>query len=282
MMEQISVTIEQQIEYWTGRTSEKKAIIDAEKAGMLAKSIGIDVPDNLLPPLWHWMYHLDVVVPQNIGIDGHAKLGVVMPDLPAKRRMFAGSNIQCHRPITLGSEVIKTQTVSKIEKKEGKSGTLYLVTVDIDLSDHQGTLISEKQSIVYLQSEGGPRANHDQKKPVNQPNFSTHFTVDEVLLFRFSALTFNAHRIHYDKEYAVREEGYPERVVHAPLNAIMLAHYAALWLKAPLTAFSFRAEAPVFLGEKTQLEGHKQPDGSLDLAVRTPDGQIGLSASASC
>jgi 3-methylfumaryl-CoA hydratase len=120
------------------------------------------------------------------------------------------------------------------------------------------------------------------KKPINKPDFTADFTADEVLLFRFSALTFNAHRIHYDKEYAVQEEGYPERVVHAPLNAIMLAHYAAVWLKAPLTAFSFRAEAPVFLGEETQLEGRKQPDGSIKLAVRTPDGQVGLSASASC
>jgi 3-methylfumaryl-CoA hydratase len=276
------VTIEQQIEYWTGRTTESTATISAEKAAMLANSIGIEKPGHLLPPLWHWMYHLDAVAPPDIGIDGHAKLGVLMPDLPAKRRMFAGSKVLCHRPIPISSEVCKKQTISKIEKKEGKSGTLYLVTVDIDLSDSQGSLITEKQSIVYLQSEGGPRADRDMSKSLTQPDHTTNFAADEVLLFRFSALTFNAHRIHYDKEYAVHEEGYPERVVHAPLNAIMLAHYAALWLNAPLTAFSFRAEAPVFLGEKTQLEGRKQSDGHLKLVVRTPDGQIGLSASASC
>lgn len=276
------MTIEQQVKYWTGRTTETTTIISAEKVGMLANSIGVDLPDHVLPPLWHWMYHLDAIAPKDIGIDGHAKLGVLMPDLPAKRRMFAGSKIQCHRPIGLGSEISKKQTVSKIEKKEGKSGTLFLVTVDIDLSDHQGSLITEKQSIVYLQSEGGPRPDKDVKKPLTQPDFTVNFMADEVLLFRFSALTFNSHRIHYDKDYAVLEEGYPERVVHAPLNAIMLAHYAALWLEAPLTAFLFRAEAPVFLGEKTQLEGRKQPDGSLDLVVRTPDGHIGLSASASC
>lgn len=276
------MTIEQQIKYWTGRTTEATAIIGPEKVAMLANSIGVSCPDHILPPLWHWMYHLDAVVPQDIGIDGHAKLGVLMPDLPAKRRMFAGSKIQCHRPISITSEVRKKQTISKIEKKEGKSGTLYLVTVDIDLSDHQGILITEKQSIVYLQSEGGPRPDRDMTKSTDQTDFTTSFTADEVLLFRFSALTFNSHRIHYDKDYAVHVEGYPERVVHAPLNAIMLAHYATLWLKAPLTAFSFRAEAPVFLGEKTQLEGRKQPDGSLELVVRTPDGDIGLSASASC
>jgi 3-methylfumaryl-CoA hydratase len=190
------VTIEKQITYWTGRISETTAVICAEKVAMLANSIGIPKPDKTLPSLWHWMYHLDAVEPQDIGIDGHAKLGVLMPDLPAKRRMFAGSKIQCHRSISIGSTVKKTQIISKIEKKEGKSGTLYLVTVDIDLSDNQGSLITEQQSIVYLQSEGGPRPGIAAKKPLNTPDFVTNFTADEVLLFRFSSLTFNAHRIH--------------------------------------------------------------------------------------
>lgn len=276
------MTVEQQVDYWTGRSFEKSEVISADKAAMLATSINITVPQNTLPIPWHWIFHLDAVGPVDIGPDGHAKLGVLMPDLSAKRRMFAGSKVKCHRQPILGKEVHHKRTVSKIEEKSGKSGSLYIVTVDIELLDDDGPLISEQQSIVYLQSEGGPRPRVSIAKPDIEPDYSADFTADEVLLFRFSALTFNSHRIHYDKDYAVLQEGYPERVVHAPLNAIVLSHYAETWLGAPLKYFSFRAQAPVFLGETTRFEGRKRSDGGLDLNVRAPDGQVAISATASC
>lgn len=276
------MTIEQQIDYWVGRSFEKSEVISADKAAMLATSINIPAQQNTLPIPWHWIFHLDTVGPADIGPDGHAKLGVLMPDLPAKRRMFAGSKIKCHRPPILGKEIHHKRTISKIEKKSGKSGSLHIVTVDIKLFDDDGPLISEQQSIVYLQSEGSPRCQINSAKPDIEPDYSANFTADEVLLFRFSALTFNSHRIHFDKDYAVIQERYPERVVHAPLNAIVLAHYAETWLGAPLKEFSFRSQAPVFLGETTCFEGRKRSDGGLDLIARTPDGQVAISATASC
>ena len=262
---------------WAGRSRSSVAIIHRETSERLAATFGIACDGKELPPCWHWLYHLDAVERSRINLDGHPTAGDFLPPIPAKRRMFAGSSLRFHRPVHFGASTELRQTVSRIEKKTGRQGDIWLITIVIELLEAEQLLIEEQKTIVLLQNSGAPRTG---RQTVMAGHWSEPESPDAVQLFRFSALTFNAHRIHYDLEYATGVEGYPERVIHGPLQAMLLALKAEEWSDRKLRSFAFRGIAPAFLGDVLTFKGHRSDINRLQLEVHAQDGIVTTTADA--
>jgi 3-methylfumaryl-CoA hydratase len=223
-----------------------------------------------LPPFWHQIYFWDAQPPGDLGVDGHAKQ-TLTPDLPDARRMWAGGQLSLHAPVLLGQPATKTVTLDKVTRKQGRSGPLVFVTLRHDI--HQGgrLCVTEMQDLVYKTATGAPA------ETPQAPTDETHATparFDTTLLFRYSALTFNGHRIHYDAAYARDHEGYDGLVVHGPLMAQLLVHLAESQIGA-LKAFHFRAISPLMHHETADLCWR---DGAL--WIRGPGGKLVMQATA--
>ncbi|MFS4437782.1 MaoC family dehydratase N-terminal domain-containing protein [Paracoccaceae bacterium GXU_MW_L88] len=229
------------------------------------------------------MIHLCVAPPavptQSLGLDGHPARGGFLPPVPLPRRMWAGGALTFHDDIRVGEKVTRHSTIRDVSVKEGRSGTLCFVTVDHRI--HSGTrlAIEERQDIVYRAAEAasGPKAAPEPAKP------GAHRTVvapSAPLLFRYSALTFNGHRIHYDSPYVRNEENYPGLIVHGPLQATMLVHLAAKLRCAPPARFDFRSLSPLF--DIADFTLNADEDGSnLRLWTSYTDGPVAMEAKAS-
>ena len=194
----------------------------------LAATLGLAeeevAPDGLLPPLWHWMLFQEWAPAHGLGPDGHPKRGGFLPpvhDLP--RRMWAGGRLQFLAPLRAGDAVQRTSTILKVEEKSGGSGRLVFVTVSHVIEGPAGPAIGEEHDIVYRGAEGAAVRPADPAPPTGVDALVRSVQPDPVLLFRYSALTANGHRIHYDLDYVTREEGYPGLIVHGPLQATWLA-----------------------------------------------------------
>lgn len=236
---------------------------------------------DALPPLWHWLYFLPRVAQSDLGPDGHPRRGGFLPPVALPRRMFAGARTQFHVPLRLGQPAIREGTVLDVTEKRGKSGHLVFVTVRYQISQHNRICVEEHQDIVY-RDPGAPVAA---PKPADWPRmpdgaWTKVVTPDPRLLFRFSALTFNAHRIHYDRPYATAEEGYPGLVVHGPLTAIQLMELVRHNAARPVAQFSFRGQAPLFDLAPYRLVGVPASSDTIDLEAQGPDGKITMKATA--
>ncbi len=225
--------------------------VDPARAAALLATLGTggDVRvGQALPPLSHLAFFWDLVAEEGLGRDGHPKLGGLIPDLGLPKRMWAGGRLTFHQPFAAGIQAERVSRVTGIQQKEGRSGKLAFVTLRHDVRQARQPVLSEDQTIVYREADA----------PAGEPPVESG-EVDErralklssVSLFRYSALTFNAHRIHYDEAYC-RDEGYSGVVVHGPLMATMLAGFAEDVL-GRLTTFEFRATAPLFLGDVAWL-----------------------------
>lgn len=232
-----------------------------------------------LPPLWHWLYFLDAQPLFKLGRDGHNKTGGFLPPAPLPRRMWAGSRFRFGADLTLGASVERRSTIKSIAEKEGRSGPLCFVTVEHDVRQEGECALVEEHDIVYV-----PDRNDRTPKPQVTPspthaNICEDVTPSEVMLFRYSALTMNGHRIHYDQTYASRVEGYAGLVVHGPLIATLLVDMACRQMGARPRAFSFRGVTPIDTLATFRLEGHV--DGrSMDLWAKKADGALAMTASA--
>jgi len=216
----------------------------------LAATLDFDVPhtadgDEVLP-LAHWLYCLPIVAHAGLDENGHPRRGRNMPDLPFFKRMFAGSDIQFVAPMRAGAQVRRTGKVTSILPKQGRSGAFYLVNVRQEYSDDEGLLIIEDQKIVYRKEVShGKREEGAQQRELPAAEWSKTYLPDERMLFRYSALLFSAHRIHFDREFTL-SEGYPALVVHGQLAATCLAQLAVQKAGRPLKSFSYRSTAPLF------------------------------------
>jgi 3-methylfumaryl-CoA hydratase len=233
-----------------------------------------------LPLLWQWLYFLETPDAERLGRDGHALKGDFLPPIEQPRRMFVGGRSRLEHPLRLGEPAELVESILRCEPKEGRSGSMTLLSLSYRY--HQGgrLCITEERDFMYLQDRNTPRQDEPpvQASPVPEAQLAKELPTDPVLLFRFSALTFNGHRIHYDREYAREVEGYPDRVVHGPLTALLLAEMAAEQA-GPLRAFSFRARAPLFSGDSIRLRG--EPVGEkIELTAYRPDGQVAMTAEA--
>lgn len=235
---------------------------------------------SALPPLWHWFYFLPRAPQSQLDIDGHPKRGGFMPPIPYPRRMFAGSRMQFHQPLIIGQPARREAVIRDIKQKSGRSGSLAFVSVVCKYFQSDVLCLEEEQDIVYR--EPGPAVASPQViawPPAAENAWTKIVTPDPRLLFRFSALTFNAHRIHYDRPYATSEEGYPGLVVHGPLTAVLLMELVRHHAARPVSKFSFRGLAPLFDLAPFRLVGIPDDD-RVSLEAHGPDGSVAMSASA--
>jgi 3-methylfumaryl-CoA hydratase len=245
-------------------------------AALLDQPAVIAEENDPLPPLWHWFYFLDWPEQRRLGADGHPTVGPFLPPIPERRRMFAGARLQFHEPLRCGAVASRRSRVIRSEIKDGRSGSLCFVTVRHEFRNDGRLLITEEQDLVYRSgtvAPPGPRtpASGGATAPLVEPTspWRLRLEAEPLLLFRFSALTRNAHRIHYDLPYARDAEGFPGLVVHGPLLALMLLELSRRQVPdRPVRAFRFRAERPVFAGDPVWVHG--DPSSGRHAAERDP------------
>jgi len=229
-----------------------------------------------LPPFWHYLYFNPQILASDLGPDGHEKLGRFIRDFGLPRRMWAGGRVEIEKPLLLGEEVEKTSTIRGVEEKTGRSGRLCFVTVDHDFSVGGEHRLRETQNIVYREAPGPDSPAPAGKPAPDDAGFGRTVTPDPVMLFRYSALIFFGHRIHYDADYARDVEGYPGLVFHGPLTATLLIELGLERLDSrPLQAIDIRAMAPLFVTAPFALEG-RETAGGVELWARTPDGMTAM------
>ncbi len=265
---------------WIGRTETRVDVVTPAPIAALSATLDCDMPDTDLPPLWHWLYFLPLAKQSDIGPDGHARRGGFLPPVPLPRRMFAGGRFQFHQPLRVGDTLTRTSRIVDVSAKQGRSGTLVFVTVNHDFATAEGIALNEQHDIVYREN---PRADAPAAKPQAAPGgeaFSREILPDPVFLFRYSALTFNGHRIHYDRSYVTEVEGYPGLIVHGPLIATLLAELVRSNLpKARLSSFSFRAIRPLFDIHRFTVCGRAEGK-RVALWARDHDGCLAMEANA--
>ena len=269
---------------WVGRTEARSDLITGVPLAALSATLDRDDPEpvngTIVPPLGHWLYFLPLSQLSDAGPDGHPKRGGFLPPVPLPRRMFAGGRFVFHGPLKIGDTITRTSRITDVSGKEGRSGTLVFVTVRHELSGAAGLVLTEEHDIVYREN---PRADATVPKPQAaraDEAFSREIAPDPVLLFRYSALTFNSHRIHYDRSYVTEVEGYPGLIVHGPLIATLLVDL--LRRNLPQTnarSFRFRALRPLFDIHRFTVCG--RADGkSVALWTRDHEGWLTMEATA--
>lgn len=250
----------EQLRDWVGRKEVRKDIVTSWPVTALAATVDdqqvsaeIGKP---LPPGWHWIFFLEAKPAGELGIDGHPKRGGFLPPVPLPRRMWAGGRVEFLRPIAIGDNVTRESEIVSVEPKSGRTGTLVFVTVRHTVSGTGGPAIVEDQDIVYREAAKKGDAPPPGKQAPSGPLWTRRVMPDSVMLFRYSALTFNGHRIHYDKDYAVNEEHYQGLVVHGPLQATLLLDLCRQNASVPIKKFEYRAQFPIFAGSPFTVNGN--------------------------
>jgi 3-methylfumaryl-CoA hydratase len=251
---------------WIGRSETRETRIDATRVGELAACLDRDAPTDFLPPGWHWAFFNPAAKASTLGPDGHPARGGFLPPVSLQRRMWAGGDLRFHASIPIGAAATRRSTIRDVVRKRGRTGDLVFVAVDHAISVSGKLCLEETHDIVY-RDIGPPAAAVP--APTDE-DWSQAMRADAVLLFRYSAVTFNGHRIHYDRAYATQVEAYPGLIVHGPLLATLLQAFAERVGGAKLARFVFRGAAPLFDGEDFALCG--KADG--DLWVRASDGRL--------
>ena len=258
---------------WIGRSQTVTDVLEPARSNALDVALGGEgagKAGDALPKLHHWLYFWDVRAPAGLGPDGHPAKGGFLPPVPLPRRMWAGGRLTFHADLRLGEEVTKTSTITAVTEKTGKSGTLVFVTLRHELSGAGGLAVTEEQDLVYREPAAGSLPA-PQGQPAPAAPWVETIDPDPVLLFRYSALTMNGHRIHYDRTYAMDEEADPALVVHGPLPATLLMRLASERLDAPITGFDFRGQQPAFDGALLHVCGEPNDTGA---EVWTQQGEV--------
>ncbi len=274
------------LQSWQGRSETVHDLITPAPLRGLSATLDRDDPPpetgTPLPPLWHWLFFLPQHRQSEIGPDGHARRGGFLPPVPLPRRMWAGGRLQWHQPLKVGDAVHRTSRIQSVTHKSGRTGDLLFVLVRHEVHNTQGLCLTEEHDIVYrpaaLPGETAP-------PPVAAPtmaDWQREVVPDDVLLFRYSALTFNGHRIHYDRQYVTHVEGYPGLVVHGPLIATLLVDLVRRHSDRPLLAFEFKALRPTFecadgRALKVAAQAH---DRSVQLCAQDHEGWLTMQAHA--
>lgn len=234
-----------------------------------------------IPPLWHWLYFLPVPRHSEIGEDGHPRRGGFLPPVPLPRRMWAGSRLEFRAPLRAGQAISRESRIEDVKLKEGRAGLLVFVKVRHEISAEGQLAIAEEQDIVYREMpQPGAAAPAGTAAP-DDAAWTRRIEPDPVLLFRYSALTLNGHRIHYDRTYATEAEGYPGLVVHGPLIATLLLDLLRRELPGrEVAAFSFKAVSPIFDIASFEVCGRLQDEQHARLWARTAAGHLAMEASA--
>jgi 3-methylfumaryl-CoA hydratase len=275
----------QDFRQWVGRTETRQDVVTA--APLIALSALLDRDDpgpragDPAPPLAHWLYFLPAYRQSQAGIDGHAARGEFLPPVPLPRRMWAGSRLEFLRPLKVGEEITRVSRIKDVASKDGRSGPLVFVTVRHEVSDRGGVVLTDEHDIVYrgetaLAAAAVPAPGGERWQREIHP--------DPLLLFRYSAVTFNGHRIHYDHPYVTQVEGYPGLVVHGPLIATLLVDLLRRNLPhAVLKTYSFRALRPLYDTANFFTCGLPDEAGrGARLWTRDAEGAVTMQANATC
>ncbi|MCW8970411.1 MAG: MaoC family dehydratase N-terminal domain-containing protein [Rhodospirillales bacterium] len=252
---------------WIGRQQESTQLITPWPMAAMSATLDRDDPAPVdgtpVPPPWHWLYFLETEPQHSLDADGHAARGGFLPPVTLPRRMWAGGRMEFAAPLRVGAMARKVSTIKDVTVKEGRSGLLVFVVVRHEIFVDEGLSVAEEHDIVYREA---PRPDAPQVADRPAPPdgvWRRDITADPVLLFRYSALTFNGHRIHYDRGYCRDHEGYPGVVVHGPLTATLLLDLCRR--KAPdaaITGFDYRAVKPLFDTAPFRVEGVLDADGA--------------------
>lgn len=273
-----------QLRGWEGRSETLPDEITAAPMLGLAATLDRDdpppQPGTELPPLWHWLYFLPRAPQREIGSDGHPRRGGFLPPVPLPRRMWAGGRLEWHAPVRLGDAVTRTSRIASVTHKAGRTGDLLFVTVHHEIATAQGVALTEEHDIVY-RGAAQPGEPSPSPQPAQQGGeWSREIAPDPVLLFRYSALTFNGHRIHYDRSYVTQVEQYPGLVVHGPLIATLLADLARRQTgDRRFARFAFKAVRPTFDLHPFRVCGQPSGDGrSAQLWAQDHEGWLTMQA----
>lgn len=268
---------------WVGRVHTRSSTLGPEIAGMLMGALGHAAASEpqihigaAMPMLWHWAAFPEFVPIAGIAPDGHPKLGGFLPPLPFARRMWAGGALTFKGQLAIGEQITRRSEILSVEFKSGSTGDMAFVRIGHDLRGEGGAIIREEQDIVYLPIPEQYRPPRSIPAP-EAPCLNELVEVNPVRLFRYSAATYNAHRIHYDRDYATGAERYPGLVVHGPLQATLLMDAAVRHTGALPTRFSFRGVHPMFDGA-LHLQAVAEGAGTLSLCTTAPEGHQGLQA----
>ena len=274
-------------EDWVGRQQERWGCLTPELAGMMSAAVGhaVSLPrdtraGSLLPRLWHWAAFPEFVPLGQLGADGHPEQGDFLPPLPFKRRMWAAGRLSFTGSLRIGEKLRRRSVIRAVTPKTGATGEMVFVTLAHQIEGENGSFVEEEQDIVYLHI---PESFTPPKRlpALEAPDFDETVPITEARLFRFSAATYNAHRIHYDLAYAREVEKYPALLTHGPLQAILLMETAKRHMGVPPKRFSFRGVHPMFHTHDLRLQGRLNPGGTaMELGTAAPEGYLGMTARA--
>jgi len=273
---------------WIGRTESVSDLLAPTPYAALSATL--DRPPErppagtTLPPLWHWLYFLPLHRQSEIGPDGHARRGGFLPPVPLPRRMWAGSQFEFHAPLRIGDAVTRVSTIEDVTEKSGRTGPLVFVKVrhEVRRDGESAVALTEFHDIVYREAARPGDAPPPPRPAPQGSAWERRWVPDDVLLFRYSALTFNGHRIHYDRRYVTGVEGYPGLIVHGPLMATLLLDLLRHERPdADVARYEFRAIRPVFDTDPFFVCGEPQPDGNTyKLWIRDHQGCAAMEATA--
>jgi 3-methylfumaryl-CoA hydratase len=266
---------------WVGRKRTERDIVEPRQVRGMAALLDRDPEQysagTVLPEFWHWIYFNPAVPRSRLGEDGHELRGDFFPPVELPRRMWAGGRLRFLRSMVIGEEIERVSEILSIEAKHGRSGDLVLVTVRYVISDKTGVCVEEEQDIVYCEIPKSPSSPQPQAALPDDLEWRDTFLPDAVVLFRYSALMFNAHRIHYDYPFTTKVEGYRGLIVHGPLTATLLLDAAKRKVAGTLTSFEYRGIAPLFNDEPITLAGRSSAAGhDTELWAAGPSGAIAM------
>jgi 3-methylfumaryl-CoA hydratase len=272
-----------QLEEWIGRTETRADLVSPTPMAALAATLDRDDPaprpGDPLPPAWHWLFFLPLHRQSELAQDGHARLGGFLPPVPLPRRMWAGDRMEFHQPLRVGETITRTSRIASVMRKEGRSGPLVFVVVRHEITNPAGLAVIEEHDIVYRDHR---RPGESAPEPPAAPlkaDWERTVSPGDVLLFRYSALTFNGHRIHYDRRYATEVEGYSGLVVHGPLIATLLLDALRRNMpEAQVARFEFRAVSPLFDTAPFAVCGARQDKNRVRMWAKNASGGLAMEA----
>jgi 3-methylfumaryl-CoA hydratase len=254
---------------WTPHPVETTDRIAPWPAAAFAALLDQPPPEGDLPPLWHWFSFLEPTPQSALGEDGHPAAGHFLPPIPDRRRMIAGGRVEFHAPLPIGADVVRRSRLADVRPTTGRTGEMVFVTVRHRFEVDGELAVVEEQDVVYRsQPAGAPRTTAAPpppapEEPPAEGTWRLRLEPDERMLFRFSALTYNTHRIHYDQQYVTAVEGYPGLVVHGPLLALLLLELPRRFSPGrPVAGFEYRLQRPVFAGSPVVADGVPGDDGA--------------------
>ncbi|OGA37906.1 MAG: acyl-CoA dehydrogenase [Betaproteobacteria bacterium RIFCSPLOWO2_12_FULL_62_13] len=270
---------------WVGKKESRSDVATAWPIVAMSATLDRNDPEpnagEAIPPGWHWLYFLEAKPASELGPDGHPKRGGFLPPVPLPRRMWAGGRIEFRRTLRVGEALGRDSEIISVEPKQGKSGSLVFVTVRHTVSAAGETAVVEEHDIVYREAAKPGDPSPQGKSAPENAAWRREIAPDPVLLFRFSALTFNGHRIHYDLDYCRREEHYPGLIVHGPLQTILLLDLCRRNEGRPVRKLDYRALHPVFHTERFTVNGNPSGDGSkVDLWTANAAGHYAMAGTA--